>query len=129
MKRCPNCNCQYPDTSQFCTQCGSHLEFSAQTPPPYYQNQYERNNAFDASGPEGKSRGVAGLLAIFLGEFGIQYFYMGKISAGIISIVLTFVSCGLWGIITLIQGILMLCMTNAEFQRKFIDTRASFPIF
>lgn len=134
MKYCKNCNCQYPDSTQFCSQCGSPLEFSAQTPPPYYQsgyerNNYERNNPFDASGPQGKSRGTAALLAIFLGELGVQYFYLGKIAAGILSIILTVVTCGIWGIITLIQGILMFCMSNDEFQRKFVETRSSFPIF
>ncbi|MDE7237726.1 MAG: TM2 domain-containing protein, partial [Paramuribaculum sp.] len=44
-------------------------------------------SAFDA-GPSGRSRGVAGLLAIFLGSLGIQYFYLGKTQAGIIAIVL-----------------------------------------
>ncbi|MDE5940932.1 MAG: TM2 domain-containing protein [Muribaculaceae bacterium] len=94
---------------------------------PYYD--YDRNNAFDSYGPEGKSRGVAGLLAIFLGGLGVQYFYLGKTTAGIITIILSFISCGIWQIITLIQGILMLCMSNAEFYRKYVQTNSTFPLF
>lgn len=129
MKRCPNCNHQFPDSSQFCSQCGCDLEFIPGPPPPYHGNTYERNNAFDASGPQGKSRGVAALLAIFLGGLGIQYFYVGKVTAGILTILLTFVTCGIWEIITLIQGIMMFCMSNDEFQSKFIDSPSKFPIF
>lgn len=86
------------------------------------------NNLFDC-GPEGKSRGVAALLAIFLGGLGIQYFYLGKTGAGLITIGLTIITCGLWEIVTFIQGILMLCMTNDNFRQKYILTNSSFPLF
>lgn len=86
------------------------------------------NNAFDC-GPEGKSRGVAALFAILLGGFGVQYFYLGKIAAGIITIVLALVTCGMWYWVTLVQGILMFCMNNAEFRRKYVLTNATFPLF
>ena len=35
----------------------------------------QSDNVFTA-GPSGKSRGVAALLAIFIGSLGIQYFYL-----------------------------------------------------
>lgn len=87
-----------------------------------------RNNPFDC-GPDGKSRGVAGLLAIFLGYLGIEYFYIGKWQGGIITILLSLITCGGWSVITLIQGIMMLCMSNSEFRRKFVDTPSIFPLF
>lgn len=43
-------------------------------PPPYPDSVF-------SPGPSGKSRGVAALLAIFLGSLGIQYFYLGKNTA------------------------------------------------
>ena len=72
---------------------------------------------------------LCGVLAILVGTLGVQYFVLGKTSGGIYTILLSFFSCGLWSIITFIQGILMLCMTDAEFERKYIQTPASFPIF
>lgn len=133
MKQCPRCGSCYDDSPQFCSRCGSPLQFqqSAQNQPPYYGGQpcYDRDNAFDASGPEGKSRGVAGLLAIFLGGLGVQYFYLGKTGGGLLCMLLSAVTCGIWTIIMLIQGILMLCISNAEFERKYVQNPATMPLF
>lgn len=99
-------------------------------PPPPGSARYDYgDNAFSASGPEGKSRGVAALLAILLGGLGVHYFYLGKVGAGLLTILLTIVTCSLWDIIILIQGILMFCMTNEEFERKYVQNPALFPIF
>ena len=86
------------------------------------------NNAFDCS-PEGKSRGITALFAILLGGFGVQYFYLGKILAGIITIVLCMVTCGMWYWVTLVQGILLFCMDNATFRQKYVLTNSQFPLF
>ncbi len=86
------------------------------------------DNIFDL-GPSGRSRGVAGLLAIFLGSLGIQYFYLGKTTAGILAILTSVVTCGIMNIIWLIQGILMLTMTQDQFDQKYVYTTSSFPLF
>ncbi|MBD5175092.1 MAG: TM2 domain-containing protein [Bacteroidales bacterium] len=132
MKQCPVCHNYCDDFARFCPNCGAQLGAepgSGATPPPVYDSPADRNNPFDSCGPEGKSRGVAALLAIFLGYLGVQYFYLGKTQAGIITIVLSLVTCGVWELITLIQGILMLCMTNEEFRRKYVTTTSTFPLF
>jgi len=135
MKYCQNCNTQHPDSAQFCPQCGRQLTYVQSTPPPYGSGNTDNggyaygNDAFSPSGPEGKSRGVAGLLAILIGTLGVHYFYLGKVGGGILTIILSFVTCGLWGIIVLIQGILMLCMTNEEFERKYVTNSSTFPLF
>lgn len=81
------------------------------------------------SGPSGKSRGVAGLLAIFLGGLGIHYFYCGKGGGGAICILLSVVTCGIWTILTLIQGIMMLTMSCDDFERKYVYSQSTFPLF
>lgn len=86
------------------------------------------NDAF-ADGPEGKSRGVAALLAILAGYFGVHYFYLGKVAAGIITILLTLVTCGTWSFVTLVQGILMFCMDNITFRNKYVINPSAFPLF
>lgn len=101
---------------------------------PYYDKEAEvyeydmRNNAFDSS-PEGKSRGIAAILAIVFTGLGIHYFYLGKWQGGLINILLSFVTCGFWSILNLIQGILFFCMDNATFRRKFVITDSIFPLF
>ena len=132
MKQCPNCKQYVDDYSTFCNNCGYNFNSDTSTPPPVddaSRTSYSNDNAFDACGPEGKSRGVAALLAILLGSLGVQYFYLGKTSAGIISIVLSAITFGMWSFVVLIQGILMFCMTNAQFRQKYVLTPSSFPVF
>lgn len=80
-------------------------------------------------GPSGKSRGVAGLLAILLGTLGVHYFYVGKVGGGLICILLSIITCGIWGIVALIQGIMLLTMTQEEFERKWVYSQSTFPLF
>ena len=84
---------------------------------------------FSSDPVSGKSRGVCALLAILLGGLGIQYFYLGKTTGGILSILLTIVTCGLWEIIALVQGILMFVMDNRTFIRKYVVSQSKFPVF
>lgn len=99
-------------------------------PPPYGPQGYARADIglFDA-GPSGKSRGVAGLFAILLGGLGVHYFYMGKVGGGFICILLTIITCGLWSVVSLIMGIMMLTMRQEEFERKYINSPSTFPLF
>lgn len=77
----------------------------------------------------GKDKVMCGILAIILGGLGVHYFYIGKNTAGIITILLSLVTCGMWGIVILIQGILMLTMTQAQFEQKYVLNQSTFPIF
>ena len=88
----------------------------------------EEMNAFNV-GPRGKSRGVAGLLAILLGCVGIQYFYCGKTSAGLLAILISLVSCGSASVLWFIQGILMIAMPQDQFEQKFVYSPSTFPLF
>lgn len=75
------------------------------------------------------NRVLCGIMAILFGWLGVQYFIMGKVGAGFLTILLTAVTCGAWEIITFIQGIMMLCMTDAEFDRKYTNNPATLPLF
>lgn len=72
---------------------------------------------------------LCGIMAIFFGTLGVQYFICGKVAGGVITILLSLVTCGAWEIVTLIQGILMLCMSDADFRRKYIDSPSTLPLF
>ena len=72
---------------------------------------------------------MAGLLAILLGALGVHYFYLGKTGAGVLFLILGLLSCGLLSVITLIQGILMFVMTQEDFERKYVYTNSSIPLF
>ncbi|MDE6410478.1 MAG: DUF4339 domain-containing protein [Muribaculaceae bacterium] len=72
---------------------------------------------------------LCGILAILVGTLGVQYFVINKVAAGFITILLSIVTCGLWGVVTLVQGILMLCMSDDEFKRKYLESTSTFPLF
>ena len=153
MKHCNTCGKANADEAQFCSYCGAQLTQTQQqnyTPgqQPYTQPQqpytsgqqpygysnfnaedyYARNNAFD-SDALGKSRGIFALLAIFIGGLGVQYFYIGKTTAGLLTILLSVVTCGFWSLLTLIQGIILLCSDNYYFDRKFVYSNSALPLF
>lgn len=68
------------------------------------------------SGGRGKNKVVAGLLAILLGGLGIHHFYLGSTMAGVVTIV---ACCGFSGVLGLVEGILLLMMSDAEFDAKY----------
>lgn len=76
-----------------------------------------------------KDKTTAGLLALLIGWLGIQYFYLGKTTAGVLTILLTIVTCSLWSVVTFVQGIMMLVMSQQDFERKYVYTDSKFPLF
>jgi len=63
---------------------------------------------------------TCGLLGILLGGFGIHKFILGRTNAGIIQIVATIFTCGLAGIIGIVEGIMYLTKTDAEFYWTYV---------
>ncbi len=92
-------------------------------------NMYGQPNNYGQPLSSDKSNIAAGLLAIFLGYLGIQYFYVGKVAAGFLTILLSLVTCGGWSVVTLIQGIYMLTLDQQQFDRKYVYSTSTFPIF
>ncbi|MGV4413964.1 TM2 domain-containing protein [Chryseobacterium sp. T1] len=66
---------------------------------------------------------AAGILAILLGAFGVHKFYLGYTKAGVIQLILTFVTCGLTSIIGLIEGILYLTKSDEEFDNLYVKNK------
>ncbi len=72
---------------------------------------------------------LCGILAILVGSLGVQYFVLGKVAGGFITILLTLVTCGLWSVVTLIQGIMMLVMSDADFESKYVQSTSTLTHF
>lgn len=149
--QCPHCGKTCSTQSQVqsvkCPYCGKDFTVAYQQNANAWGNPQGPSNAYGAqggyypqqepdifsNGPSGKSRGVAGLLAILLGSLGVHYFYIGKSTAGIIFLAITLVSCGILGtvvaIMSLIQGIMMMTMSQSEFETKYVNSPDSIPLF
>lgn len=91
---CPNCGQPTPMGNQVCMQCGVALN------TPMYGMK------------SGKSKVAAGLLAIFLGVFGVHNFYLGYTGKAVAQLLITLLTCGLGsfvsGIWGFIEGIMIL---------------------
>lgn len=67
----------------------------------------------------GKEKTVAGILGILLGGFGVHHFYLGSMTSGVIVLVVTIFTCGIGGLIGLVEGILLLIMSDEEFNQRY----------
>lgn len=62
---------------------------------------------------------LAGVLALVFGSLGVHKFILGYTKEGIIQLVITFVSCGLAGVIPFIEGIIYLTKSDEEFYNTY----------
>lgn len=69
--------------------------------------------------PQENKKVVAGVLAILLGGLGVHKFILGYTQEGIIQIVITVLTCGFGSIIGLIEGIIYLTKSDAEFYQTY----------
>lgn len=143
--QCPECGKQYSTQERVnrvkCPYCGAETNVSYSEQQSNYQEQWrefgnQASSALDSvfsNGPSGKSRGVAGLLALLMGAVGLHYFYLNKPTAGIIFLVATLLSCGALGLVTeivsIIQAVLFFTSSQEEFDRKWVNCPTNFPIF
>ena len=97
---------------------------------PELMEMYRRSGYAYAKDAEISSKKtICGICAILVGSLGVQYFVLGKVAGGFITILLSIVTCGLWSIVTLIQGIMMLCMSDSDFKTKYMDSNSTLPLF
>jgi len=99
--------------TKFCKNCGGKIDAKAEICPKCgVRQEYPQ---------AGKNKVVAGLLAIFLGDFGIHKFYLGKRGLGILY--LCFFWSGVPDIIGFIEGIIYFAMSDETFNAKYNKRR------
>lgn len=125
-KVCPQCGAPIDPNAAECKFCGEKLavQQTAQTmagqqvvnpQTVVIQQQPVYVSGINPSWPV-KNKMAAGLLAIFLGCFGVHKFYLGKIGMGILY--LLFFWTGIPALIGFIEGIIYLCSNDENFQLK-----------
>ena len=75
----------------------------------------------------GKSKVAAGLFALFLGSLGVHKFYLGYTTQGLIMLLVSLLTLGIgaaiMAVIALIEGILYLTKSDAEFDAVYVQGR------
>lgn len=112
-----NANLNLKEQIMFCTHCGKEINDDAIVCVHCGCAVGKSQASGIKVGKSGKSKMVAGLLGILLGDFGVHDFYMGNIGAGIASVL--FFWTGIPGIVGLIKGIIYLCETDEQFESRF----------
>ena len=75
---------------------------------------------------KGKNKTTAGVLAIVLGAYGAQYFYMGNPKKAVLRLLLSIfipVCAVVFEIMGIVEGIKILSMTDEEFADRFYELR------
>ncbi|MEH2468983.1 TM2 domain-containing membrane protein YozV/ribosomal protein L40E [Nitrobacteraceae bacterium AZCC 2161] len=105
------------ENQKYCTDCGSIISARAEICPRCGVRQMSPPGAFGATTASGRSRVAAAIFAILLGGVGIHKFYLGRIWQGVLYLLFcwTFVPA----VIGLIEGIVYLTMSDADFEMKY----------
>ena len=68
---------------------------------------------------------AAGLTGIFLGAFGVHKFILGYTTPAVIMLAVSLLTCGVgyfvFQVIGIIEGVIYLTKSNAEFQTEYLD--------
>ncbi|HEX8177620.1 MAG TPA: TM2 domain-containing protein [Pyrinomonadaceae bacterium] len=118
---CPRCNAQNADVAQVCYACQSPLTSAGAGYQPMQQGYGGAPATTQIPGAEKKV--VAGILGIVAGGFGVHKFILGYTTEGLIQIGITFITCGLGGLIGTVEGILYLTKSDEEFVRTYIQNK------
>ena len=102
---------------KFCSECGSLIKAKAEICPKCGVRQTSPFANLGAAAPNGKSKLVAALFALFLGSFGIHKFYLRRVGMGILYLIFcwTFIP----SVLGFIDAILLLIMSDEDFNRKY----------
>jgi len=102
---------------KYCSECGSIIRAKAEICPKCGVRQTSQFASLASIAPNGKSKLAAVLFAFFLGSFGFHKFYLGQTGMGVVYLLFcwTFIP----GVLGIIEGILLLIMSDEDFVRKY----------
>ena len=122
---CPQCGAPVQEGAAKCEYCGATVAQAAQPvqqTQPQTQPQQVVYVQQTVANPERanwpiKNKIVAAILAIILGGLGVHKFYLGQTGKGILYLI--FCWTYIPGILGFIEGIIMLCSNDENFQIKY----------
>lgn len=122
---CKNCSANIDDNVAYCPYCGAPNDAQGSQQNHQYQQQNTNYNPQQMNTEPTKDKLVAGLLAIFIGTLGIHKFYLGYTKSGVIMLLVSLLTFGIgatvMAVIALIEGILYLTKSDAEFYQTYVQ--------
>ena len=144
---CKNCSANIDDNVAYCPYCGvpNDAQGSQQSQNENYNQNEQQSGQYFYNGQQNhqyqqqnmnynpqqmnteptKDKLVAGLLAIFLGTLGIHKFYLCYTKSGVIMLLVSLLTFGVgatvMAVIALIEGILYLTKSDAEFYQTYVQ--------
>ena len=127
-----NCGSQefdaMPNGAARCRYCGNMIQGVYRPAPSGIEQQFNNMGSNLQAGK--KDKWIAILLAFFLGWLGAQYFYLGDTTKGIICVAIVlllgwffFIGLLITGIWSLISFIMLLAMSDQQFDEKYNSPR------
>jgi ribosomal protein L40E len=98
-----------PQSSKFCSECGAKISARAEVCP--------KCGVRSALAGSEHNKTTAALLALFLGGLGAHKFYLGRTGMGLIYLVFCWTLVP--ALISLVEGIQFLSMSESEFTMKY----------
>ena len=120
---CTKCGAINDDLAQYCTNCQSPL-----TPVSNAGGYQPMQSVHPGAMTDWKALGadkkvLAGVLGILIGSLGVHKFVLGYTTEGLIQIAISVVTCGVGGIIGIIEGIIYLTKSDEDFVRTYIQNK------
>ena len=120
---CTKCGAVNDETAQYCTNCQASLT-AASGGVGYQPMQSVHPGAIGDWKTLGADKKIpAGICAILVGGLGVHKFILGYTTEGIIQIVISVFTCGIGGIIGVIEGIIYLTKSDEDFVRTYIQNK------
>ena len=120
---CTKCGAVNNDTAQYCVSCQTPLSAVGGYQPMQSVNQGPSGPISDWKAMGADKKLTAGICGILLGAWGVHKFILGYTTEGIIQIVITVVTCGIGGIVGIVEGIIYLTKSDEEFVRTYIQNK------
>ena len=125
---CTKCGAVNEDTAQYCVNCQAQLTpVSGGYQPMQSVNQGASGAMTDWKALGADKKILAGILGIVVGAFGVHKFVLGYKTEGLIMLLITVLTCGIFGVVSsvigIVEGIIYLTKSDEEFVRTYLQSK------
>ena len=122
---CTKCGAINDDMAQYCTNCQAPLTAVNTGYQPVTTGQPGQMTDWKAMGADKKL--VAGILGILVGSLGVHKFVLGYTTEGIIMLLITVLTCGVFAIVPsiigIVEGVIYLTKSDEDFVRTYLQSK------